>query len=1714
MKKTLLASCIVAGMMANGWAAERTWTGGGGSTLWSMAQNWQDEKMPLAGDVAVFGGVQGTVTVDVSTPALAGVRVTSGALELVPANGDIRLNGAADCVFEIGAGAILTNSVYTQFPANAVITKAGAGGLTLGTNFLASGSAVLDIGAGAVSLLAGVTGDGLGLGSGSIIVRDGAALFETSINLISNRVIIDVREGGVFDGMGNKDTIGAIIGNGTLRNVTAQLTLPDWKTYQFDGNPAGAVLTLGDPPSTKYSTGRYRIANAYNHTNALLTLNETNVLTFAAGLGECRVGRLTAQLPTAGVTLEDEAGAPVQLFVGQGAPYTGTWSVPLDGSGGLGITNMTQTVTNALPYRGPTILEAGTTLFLGNGVAEGSISNSASLHIGGDATFAPRPLPFSAQIWDKPTFGGGTFQMTRESASFDLRHLSMTNGTVSIGADNSTNRVTLAGGQSADTTFKIYARSELAVTGGSVSGGAYEVQAADAPVMRLSGGSSTNVDLALNTNGRLEVTGGSHIFRSALSQGSRNAMYHQSGGISGFTRSNAHDNTNNVFIVMTGGTMYNLGDGPGYFRGLGATLSNDTRFIQRDTIPVRIASDGNSHTVRLCDQSYMELQNLQMMSKGSTGTSSSGHVIVQDNATLALRGGINLDCDASNTAELRFNGGTLRLIQPSGTVTFPRHDYADYWIDEGGMNLDIQTSGTLVLNASLKDGTGAGTDGGLTKTGIGDLLVNADQFYTGPTILRDQKTRVNRLTQTFYGDNEIHLQGSLLEIAPEAIGAQEIKPLGPTGTLAYDYGFASLLLNRPGSISTLTVAFPSFTRVGNGTLLLYSYGTNMVSTFGTTDRFKLLDAPPEFNGIICPSVAAFQNSESPRVIDFLRYDPLDSILRRANYDTLGDGPLAIARAATSQTLNDTQVYALHLSAATLTLNAGQTLTIGDGENPAGLILNSGPTGRAIIAGGTLDFGGSEGIIWNNDRRGTYEGVRIDSVITGTQGVTIRGITINSFCEFTGANTYSGGTRVQSGALSVNGSNRLGTGDVWVYGSRMNTGGSLRIAAAATIPNNLHLIGIGNENYIGALRCEANVTFNGSVEVSDLARVTIGNGLFTATLAGGVQGTGQLEIIAGGGRLRIAAPATHTGGTRVTSGTLEIAEGGTLGGGTVQNNATLMFSNTSNIVVTNDILGVGSILLAGTGSVVFTGTTTCTILTTSTSTLGEGDYTFDSLSGTGTLSSANARLTVGGTGTDSYYAGTLASGVTLQKTGAGTLTLAGNNQNTGTLLITDGTVRLGGLPDMPTGGLVYQLDAQNDETILRDGNDTVTDWLDATPNGFDFTETLPVNRPLYRADGINGFPSVYFGGWTNRLAAQTSANVQNVFAVTKTDSANIKNMGGLWGRSGNDAGLRVQGATWQIGGGFNDNGQTYVNGAPQNAFTPNTPFLVSASSDRAQNWVTAIGDYWGNPAVNGSPRSYAGDIGEILVYGQTLNDATRIMLEIHLSDKWQLGLYPPPATSDILSPASALAIGADGVLDLNGSTEHVASLTGAGAIINSAATPATLTAGSGDFSGTIAGNITLAVDGALTLRGDRALDALHLLPGATVDLAGATLRVSRLTGTGSIINGTVIVTEVIAPEGTLELPPATVATGCTLEIALRSSTCGTLHVNGDFDLRTVRLAVTVAETLKVLDYTLLTCTGQFTGAAFASATIPPRATLRHTPQSVGLFYENGTRLILK
>ena len=128
-----------------------------------------------------------------------------------------------------------------------------------------------------------------------------------------------------------------------------------------------------------------------------------------------------------------------------------------------------------------------------------------------------------------------------------------------------------------------------------------------------------------------------------------------------------------------------------------------------------------------------------------------------------------------------------------------------------------------------------------------------------------------------------------------------------------------------------------------------------------------------------------------------------------------------------------------------------------------------------------------------------------------------------------------------------------------------------------------------------------------------------------TFSGGILGTGALTQ-AGSGTLILTGANTHTGGTTIDAGTLQIGSGGTLGSltGDIENNAALSFNRSDTVTYNGVISETGTVTQAGSGTLILTGTNTYTGATT----ISDGTLVVG-VSGAGSIAS---QVTISGEGT--------------------------------------------------------------------------------------------------------------------------------------------------------------------------------------------------------------------------------------------------------------------------------------------------------------------------------------------------------------------------------------------------------------------------------------------------------------------------------------------------
>jgi autotransporter-associated beta strand protein len=282
-----------------------------------------------------------------------------------------------------------------------------------------------------------------------------------------------------------------------------------------------------------------------------------------------------------------------------------------------------------------------------------------------------------------------------------------------------------------------------------------------------------------------------------------------------------------------------------------------------------------------------------------------------------------------------------------------------------------------------------------------------------------------------------------------------------------------------------------------------------------------------------------------------------------------------------------------------------------------------------------------------------------------------------------ANTYTGGTVINSSRVGLNNGQGLGTGAVLV-----NANGVLGLGGV-TVANTISGAGsvLKTSNNVGVLTGVN--AFSGGTTIQDgTLRVSGGQALGTgavsvaagaildvtsnanSAMANLVQGAGALNK-GGSGVLTISSQNTFSGGATIAAGAVALTNGQGLGTGAaaIGSGASLSIGD---IAVSNVISGAGSVVKTGSGLGQLTGANTYSGGTS----VSAGTLRVAGLSslGTGGVSvAAGATLEMSNV-TDAVFANALSGAGTLRKSGAGALTFS-SNFTVGSLAVDAGRVRL-------------------------------------------------------------------------------------------------------------------------------------------------------------------------------------------------------------------------------------------------------------------------------------------------------------------------------------------------------------------------------------------------------------------------------------------------------
>lgn len=762
--------------------------------------------------------------------------------------------------------------------------------------------------------------------------------------------------------------------------------------------------------------------------------------------------------------------------------------------------------------------------------------------------------------------------------------------------------------------------------------------AANGNLTSTGGGSSGRLDLTgdnTGLSGGISITTGLVAFGSQMSAGA-NALTLSGGG--GLLVTSGSLVLNNP-ITLSGVTAATLRQWGGVPMILTGAISGTTGINQADSGILILSGASNFDGIVAAQRGTVFATSFNSVTGGSA-TSALGAPTSAANGTIPVSGSGTqatigyLGAGETTDRVINFPTGQGGIVTNHGTGTF---------------NLSSNMTGTATAMGVTINGGGVGTMNGITNT---TALINFNKQGLG-------KWTVNGNLQPNGGN--IRMQGGILEFS---------------------------------STSTTT---------GDAIIGVASNGRTNSGVVRFTTGSSIKTASANTNGIL-GGWATFDNSTwavtngTGNAINGLTTFTTDTWAAGNNTDV----SLAAADPASGSTTNSLRFNTT--GAKTLTLAGINTVTSG-----GVLVTSNVGANTTTITGGTLIGANTSDLVIHQNSSG---GMIINSIIANNTGATGLTKTGTGTLTLGGANTYTGTTRVFEGKLTVNansggkvyevagaGTLELGYGtgnSVYGYGVTVNGAGvsatsglylkggqtynfqsTLRLAGA---PTTVRAFGTGSPTLAGwdtnGTHLVVENTASGSVISSDITLapstygyvMNIAPGLNTltgdVTLGGTLTGSSAYRKT-GFGSVRLTGPAT--GGATYT---LQVQQGSAfLAGGanrlSTASKVTLGNSADSGMLILEGIdQTVADVSISGTGANnrIVGGSAT-------TSTLTLGNTTASTLA-----------ATLGGIGANQ-------NNLVLAKSGAGVLTVSGNNTHAGGTLISAGTLSLGSTGALGTTGTI-------------------------------------------------------------------------------------------------------------------------------------------------------------------------------------------------------------------------------------------------------------------------------------------------------------------------------------------------------------------------------------------------------------------------------------------
>jgi fibronectin-binding autotransporter adhesin len=636
-----------------------------------------------------------------------------------------------------------------------------------------------------------------------------------------------------------------------------------------------------------------------------------------------------------------------------------------------------------------------------------------------------------------------------------------------------------------------------------------------------------------------------------------------------------------------------------------------------------------------------------------------GRITVSDSMTL---GGITFSAGGYD-----LTGGTLGFGSNAGTLTMNSGGEIDSLITGTAGLTTLGSGGALTLGGALANTISGtwylGTSGG-TINYVGSSGTNA----FGTSTLNFNGASSSNYTLNLNGSNALSLASSL------SLGSLGVLNLAGSEAVTFSKGF---LVASGGTLAANDMGGVTF---GGST---YSFGSGGIQTITGPANLTI-------SGSITGANLNYGGS------GILKLSGTNTLLSGGTINVNGGGTLQLGSMAALSGANERVSIAsggvLDLNGLNITSTTALSLN-GSGINNGGALINSNiaPSSYAgaIMLGGASSLGGSNNFTLSSPIGDRGNGYALTKIGGG-------------MLTFSGSNTYSGGTTVQAGILAA------ATTAALPY---FTTGGMVAVESGAMLD-----LSVAGAAQFQAADVNNLLSSNGTgfAAGSQLGIDTTGGSL---TCNSNIQGNMGLTKL-GSNTLILTAANTYTGPTVVTSGSLQVGNGGASGGlgsGPVTDNSALVFDLSGPTTFGGIINGVGSLtqtcssILTLLGSNTYSGGTTISAGTISLNNAGavqnstvtasfNNDLLFNSssgaittfnlggLAGSGSINLSDGSypitLSVGGNGIGTTYSGGLGGQGGLAKVGIGTLLVSGSNSYTDGTAVIAGTLLAAGTAALP------------------------------------------------------------------------------------------------------------------------------------------------------------------------------------------------------------------------------------------------------------------------------------------------------------------------------------------------------------------------------------------------------------------------------------------------